>query len=101
MPAVTRVGDKDIPHCTTPLRARGSRNVFCNGIPVSREGDPNTIHHCPPHTQSHPFCSTHTASISKGSSTVFINNRGCGRIGDKIAGCTAVAQGSPNVFAGG
>ena len=44
MPAVTRVGDKDIPHCTTPLRARGSRNVFCNGIPVSREGDPNTIH---------------------------------------------------------
>jgi hypothetical protein len=32
---------------------------------------------------------------------VFINNLGCGRIGDAISGCTAVAAGSPNVFAGG
>jgi hypothetical protein len=26
---------------------------------------------------------------------------GAGRVGDSVASCTAVAQGSPNVFAGG
>jgi len=101
MPAVTRIGDKDMRHCTTPTRAEGSPNVFVNGIGVSRQGDLNTNHHCPPHTSSHPFCSSHSAAISVGSQTVFVNKRGCGRVGDKIEGCTAVAQGSPNVFAGG
>lgn len=101
MPAVTRIGDKDMKHCTTPKRAEGSPNVFCNGIGISRQGDLNTPHHAPPHTDEHPFCTTHTAAIALGSKTVFVNNRGCGRVGDKIGGCTAVAQGSPNVFAGG
>jgi len=31
---------------------------------------------------------------------VFINGKGCGRIGDALSGCTSVAEGSPNVFAG-
>jgi uncharacterized Zn-binding protein involved in type VI secretion len=101
MPAVTRIGDKDMTHCTTPTRAEGSSNVFANGIGVSRQGDLNTPHHAPPHKDTHPFCNTHVAAISVGSSTVFVNDRGCGRVGDKIEGCTAVAQGSPNVFAGG
>ena len=101
MPAVTRIGDKDMKHCTTPKRAEGSNNVFCNGIGISRQGDLNTPHSAPPHTPAHPNCPTHVAAIAKGSSTVFVNGRGCGRVGDKIAGCTAVAQGSPNVFAGG
>ena len=39
--------------------------------------------------------------ISSGSSTVFVNGKGCGRVGDGISGCTSVAAGSSNVFAGG
>ena len=44
-------------------------------------------------------CVPHSAAIAVGSSTVFVNGRGAGRVGD--ATCTAVAAGSPNVFAGG
>ena len=44
MPAVTRIGDNDTSHCSTPTRAQGSTNVFVNGIPVSRQGDNNTPH---------------------------------------------------------
>jgi len=32
---------------------------------------------------------------------VFVNTLGCGRVGDGISGCTSVAAGSGNVFAGG
>jgi uncharacterized Zn-binding protein involved in type VI secretion len=95
MPAVTRVGDNDVSHCSTPQRAVGSDNVFVNGIAVSRQGDNNTSHLLP----GVP-CPSHSAPIEVGSTTVFINGKGCGRIGDAIAGCTSVAQGSPNVFAG-
>ena len=55
--AVTRIGDNDVTHCSTPQRAQGSPNVF-------------------------------------------VNNKGCGRIGDAISSCTSVAEGSDNVFAG-
>jgi len=95
MPAITRVGDNDVSHCSTPQRAVGSDNVFVNGIAVSRQGDNNTSHLLP----GVP-CPSHSAPIEVGSTTVFINGKGCGRIGDAIAGCTSVAQGSPNVFAG-
>jgi len=95
MPAVTRIGDNDVSHCSTPQRAVGSDNVFVNGIAVSRQGDNNTGHLLP----GIP-CPSHSAPIEVGSTTVFINGKGCGRIGDAIAGCTSVAQGSPNVFAG-
>ena len=47
MPAVTRIGDNDTSHCSTPTRAQGSTNVFVNGIPVSRQGDNNTPHLLP------------------------------------------------------
>ena len=40
-------------------------------------------------------------AITLGSITVRINGLGAGRITDVIAGCTRVAQGSPNVWAGG
>ena len=96
MPAVTRIGDKDLRHCTTPTRAEGSPNVFVNGIGVSREGDNNTSHLLP----GSP-CPSHSAPIASGSSTVKINGQGCGRVGDSISGCTSVAAGSPKVFAGG
>jgi len=79
-------------------RAGGSGNVFVNGIGVSRQGDSNTPHLLPPNI---PPCPGHSASISSGSSTVKVNGKGCGRVGDGISGCTSVASGSSNVFAGG
>ena len=93
MPAVTRIGDADVPHCSGMTRAQGSPNVYCNNIPVSRQGDLNTGHLLP----GSP-CPGHAAPIVTGSTTVFVNGLGIGRVGD--ATCTAVAQGSPNVFSG-
>lgn len=95
MPAATRIGDADVTHCSTPVRADGSSNVFVNGIPWSRQGDNNTTHLLP----GAP-CPAHSAPIAIGSSTVFVNGKGAGRVGDAISGCTSVAEGSSNVFAG-
>ena len=77
------------------VRAEGSENVFVNGIPWSRQGDVNT-----PHLLPGEPCPTHTAPIAVGSTTVFVNGKGAGRVGDAISGCTSVAAGSPNVFCG-
>jgi uncharacterized Zn-binding protein involved in type VI secretion len=95
MPAITRIGDADVPHCSGMVRAAGSGDVFVNGAAISRQGDNNTGHLLP----GSP-CPGHSAPISTGSTTVFINGKGCGRVGDAISGCTSVAAGSPNVFAG-
>ena len=97
MPAVTRIGDADVTHCTGMTRAQGSTNVFVNGIGVSRQGDNNTTHLLPPNI---PPCPAHAAGIAVGSLTVKVNGKGIGRVGDSITGCTAVATGSSNVFAG-
>ena len=95
MPAATRIGDADVPHCSPMVRAEGSPNVFVNDIAWSCQGDVNTVHLLP----GAP-CPSHAAPITTGSTTVFVNGRGCGRIGDRITNCTSVAQGSDNVFAG-
>ena len=95
MPAVTRIGDADIPHCSGMTRAVGSPNVFVNSIAWSRQSDVNTPHLLPP-----AVCPTHAAPIATGSTTVFVNSLGGGRIGDAISSCTSVAAGSSNVFAG-
>ena len=95
MPAVTRIGDADIAHCSGMTRAVGSGNVFANNIAVSRQTDVNTGHLLPGGSS----CPSHAAPITTGSPTVFINNLGCGRVGDAITACTSVAAGSPNVFA--
>ena len=96
MPAVTRIGDADVAHCSGMTRAQGSGDVFANSIAVSRQGDNNPTHLLP----GVP-CPAHAAPIASGSSTVFVNGKGCGRVGDGISGCTSVAAGSSNVFAGG
>ena len=95
MPAGTRIGDADVPHCSGMTRAVGSPNVFVNSIPWSRQSDVNTVHLLPP-----AVCPPHAAPIATGSTTVFVNSLGAGRIGDGISACTSVAAGSPNVFAG-
>jgi uncharacterized Zn-binding protein involved in type VI secretion len=76
-------------------RAQGSPNVFVNSIPWSRQGDNNTSHLLPA-----LICPSHAAPIAVGSTTVFINGKGAGRVGDAISGCTSVAEGSSNVFCG-
>ena len=96
MPAATRIGDADILHCSGMTRAEGSPNVYVNAIKWSRQGDNNTTHLLP----GSP-CPSHAAPIATGSSTVKVNTKGAGRIGDGISGCTSVAAGSSNVFAGG
>ena len=98
MPAATRIGDADVTHCSGMTRAQGSPDVFVNGIAWSRQGDVNTTHLLPPNI---PPCPSHAAGIASGSSTVKVNTKGAGRIGDGISGCTSVAAGSSNVFAGG
>lgn len=95
MPAATRIGDDDVPHCSSMTRAQGSPNVFVNNIPWSRQGDNNVSH-----LKSGSPCPSHVAPITTGSSSVFVNGKGAGRIGDGITNCTSVAEGSPNVFAG-
>jgi uncharacterized Zn-binding protein involved in type VI secretion len=96
VPAATRVGDPDLAHCSGMTRAVGSPNVYVNRIPWSRQGDVNTVHLLP----GTP-CPEHAAPITSGSSTVKVNGRGAGRVGDSITSCTSVAEGSTNVFAGG
>ena len=95
MPAVTRVGDADVTHCSGMTRAVGSPNVRANSIAISRQGDNNTGHLLP----GVP-CPSHAAPIASGSSTVRVNGKGIGRVGDGISGCTSVAAGSSNVFSG-
>jgi uncharacterized Zn-binding protein involved in type VI secretion len=95
VPAATRIGDADVPHCSGMTRAVGSPNVFVNNIAWSRQSDVNTPHLLPP-----PVCPTHAAGIATGSTTVFVNDLGAGRVGDGISGCTSVAAGSENTFAG-
>ena len=97
MPPATRIGDADIVHCSGPSRMVGSPNVLVNGIPWSRQGDINIPHLLP----CGAGCCIHVAPISIGSTTVFVNGRGGGRISDAITSCTSVQQGSSNVFAGG
>jgi len=98
MPAATRVGDLDVTHCSPPSRAQGSGSVFVNGRPWSCQSHINTPHLLP--VPGIP-CPVHVAPITKGSSTVYVEGLQAGRVGDPVTGCTAVAQGSENVFVGG
>ena len=96
MAGVTRIGDPDLFHCSAMVRATGNSTVKVNGRPVSCQGDVNTPHLVP----AGKICRTHARPIGVGSSTVKAGGRGVGRIGDFIVGCTAVAGGSSDVFAG-
>jgi uncharacterized Zn-binding protein involved in type VI secretion len=94
MPAVTRLGDLCTGHGGWPPRPnnQASPDVFVNNIAVHRQGDSWAIH-C--------NSSCHGGVTSSGSSTVFVNNKQIARIGDPVSCGSTIAQGSPNVFAGG
>ena len=95
MPAATREGDADVPHCSGMVRDEHSPDVLINKIGNSRQGDVNTAH-----LLTALVCPTHVAPITLGCPTVIVNGRGGGRVGDAITACTQVAEGSPNVFFG-
>ena len=97
MPAVTRLGDSCTGHgCWPPRPSTGaSPNVNVNGIPAHRQGDGWAAHTCP------AIPETHASVLAAGSSTVYVNGRQLGRIGDPVACGSSVATGSGDVFAGG
>lgn len=91
-----RLGDMDSGHaCFAPRKnLGGSTNVFVNGKPWHRQGDPWPVHCC----GSPPSC--HPSMTSGGSSGVRVNGRPAARVTDQ-SGCGGVIiTGSGNVFAG-
>lgn len=92
-----RQGDAGVVHCSGYTIAQGSLNVLINGRPAARVGDPSTRHLKPSST----ICFPHVARITQGSATVYINGLPAARVGCALAGCTKVAQGSPDVIIGG
>ena len=97
MPAVARLGDMEVCHCSVPFREGHFRAVFANGIAMSGVGHLNTIHLLP--CPCPACCCPHKMPLMAGSPNVFAEGIPVGRVGDPT--CTAVAQGSPSVFANG
>jgi uncharacterized Zn-binding protein involved in type VI secretion len=97
MPAICTINDLDVPHCGSMKRTATQGNVYVNGKAVSCKDDLNTPHLVP----AGRFCAIHAAPITIGSTSVKIGGKGVGRVGDPLTGCTSVATGSSNVFAGG
>jgi len=96
MPAAARLGDAGIPHCSGYVIATGAPTVLINSRPAARVGDFSAPHLIPAGRR----CVTHTAPIITGSASVIIEGKPAARVGDLLGGCTAVAQGSFNVFIG-
>jgi uncharacterized Zn-binding protein involved in type VI secretion len=69
--------------------------VYANGIAVHRQGDAWAAHTCP------TIPETHDSVLAAGSSSVYVNGKQIGRIGDPVACGSSVATGSGDVFAGG
>tara|TARA_R110002110_G_scaffold62481_1_gene174349 strand:- start:197 stop:502 length:306 start_codon:yes stop_codon:yes gene_type:complete len=101
MPGVCRKDDTATTGhgCDTTTTVVGpSEDVFCNTRGVERKTDP-TAAHTIPNSASPPVCVPHSANITAGSSTVFVNGKAIARVGDSCdAG--AIFNGSSNVFAG-
>jgi len=92
---VTRLGDNGTGHGCWPPRGndQASPNVFTNNIAVHRVTDHWPIHCCGP--------ACHDSNLAEGSRNVFVNNLAIGRISDAVACGSKVAEGSPDVYAGG
>ena len=102
--------------CSTSAKLDGAaNNVFCNTKPAQRKGHPLEAHtkdvlvrKTRPGTGDNLGttivyfeleCQPHSASITGGSGTVFVNGEGIARVGDSADG-GAISTGSSNVFAG-
>ena len=100
MPPAARLGDICTGHECFPPRANveGSPNVFVNSKAWHRQGDAWDVHCC-----THPNLphGCHKSILASGSSTVYVNGRQAGRIGDPVVCGGFDVTGSPNVFAGG
>jgi len=96
MPGIIRIGDMSSSDpCGAPPHppVAGSSNVFVNGIPAVRVGDPYDSHSCP---ASPP----HSSAAASGSATVFVNGIPVHRIGDSISCGSTASNGSADVSAG-
>lgn len=93
--AASRKGDICSGHGCFPPRPsiEGSSDVFINGIEALRTKDKFDTHCC--------GSSCHDSYLADGSSSVNINGRPAGRIGDPVRCGSVVAQGSPTVKIGG
>ncbi len=105
-PPQARLGDKSMvpadshgcPACPHPCigpAVGGSPDVFVNGLPAVRVGDPGIHAAC---------CGPNTWKAKAGSATVLINGKKAHRQGDSDKHCGGTGQmieGSPNVFTGG
>lgn len=95
MPAIARLGD---PISCGDTLAKGSGDVFANGMPVTRVDPADT-------TAGHCFNPTF---LTSGAATVFANGKPVGIVGSPInvhfcgpaSHSGTVANGSPDVFAG-
>lgn len=88
---------------TTPLTSAsdaGSSNVLVNGIGVVRKDDAMVAH--PDGIPCVPAPVNHTPTLTTASSTVFVNGKAIGRVGDNyILGVShIITTGASNVFAG-
>jgi uncharacterized Zn-binding protein involved in type VI secretion len=95
MPGVSYLGANCTGHGDWPPRPNNSASsdVFVNNIAVHRQTDGWAVH-----CNSDPEC--HASALSSGSSTVYVNNLQCSRIGDPVACGSSIAQGSSDVFSG-
>ncbi|MGM0575629.1 MAG: PAAR domain-containing protein [Myxococcota bacterium] len=106
MPAQARVGDiakcdadsHGCPACPHPPAGPlvgGSPDVFVNGLPAGRKGDPGIHAAC---------CGPNTWQANMGSATVLINGKAAYRKGDMSKHCGGVGSqkaGSADVITGG
>jgi len=101
MPAVSRLGDSVLSpdgsgyKCRMPLKTSvgeaNSKSVYANGILITVQGNKVA-----PHPKS--GCTPDTSTLDSGSSQVFVDGKGVGRIGDSM-GDNVITQGSSTVFA--
>jgi hypothetical protein len=102
MPAISRKGDEVFSpdgvgkNCARPTITHvdeiNVKEVYANYILAVVAG-------CQIESHAKRGCSIDTSKLSSFSSTVFIDNKGVGRIGDNYND-NVIIEGSPNVFAG-
>lgn len=95
MPAIARIGDENVEHCSPHSMEGGSSKWFCNGIGICRDGDATTGHLTPPDV---PPCPAHSSNVSPSNRNWYVDGKLIAAWGDPH--CTTIAQGSPNWFVG-